>query len=193
MLVKQNPAVKTNVRKSGYNARKIRRCVRRHDVTPAGQVIHLTKSFTNEQAIYHPTVDVNTGYVECDCKDFEFRASKHNPHVLSAPAHLCKHSIDAILGCVRRGELELTREQITALKQERFRKAGFSKQDTAPAQRRCSLCGHTGETGTATFEMSDEQGRPIAGEVICLDCVQACANAPKIDAPVVDYVNMFED
>lgn len=191
MLVKQNPVVKTNAPKSGYNPRKIRRCVRRQDETPAGQIIHLTKSFTSDEVTYHPTVDVNTGYVECDCKDFEFRSSKHNPHILSTPTHLCKHSIDAILGCVRRGELELPKTQITALKQERFRKAGFTKQETKPAERRCSLCGHTGQT----FEMSDEHGRPIAGEVICLDCAQACsqASAPKTATPVVDYLTMFED
>lgn len=156
-------------RKSTYNARKIRRCVRRQEVTRDGQVISVTKSFTNDEGKYHPTVDVNTGYVHCDCKDFEMRCGKHEPHVLSAPSHLCKHSIDAILGCVRRGELELPKEQVAALKRDRTRPAGFSKRESAPSVTRCSVCGQAGET----FEMADDEGRPLSGERICRDCIEA--------------------
>ena len=91
---------------SKYNANMIRRTVRRAEVTPDGIVIHVTKSFTNNDDQWHPTVDTESGAVHCDCPDFRFRRSAQEPTVHN-PEVGCKHTRRAIQGCIRRGELNL--------------------------------------------------------------------------------------
>ena len=70
-----------------------------------GHVFFKTRSFTRDDAtIWHPTVDVEEGYVHCDCPDFRYRHAIHEPDV-STPQWWCKHLARAVANCKRHGEL----------------------------------------------------------------------------------------
>jgi putative SOS response-associated peptidase YedK len=82
-----------------------RRLVRREAVTPDGQVIFKTHSFTRrDDTFWHPVVDVASGGVFCDCPDFRYRHAPHEPDV-TMPQHWCKHVMRAVDNCRRHGEL----------------------------------------------------------------------------------------
>ena len=70
-----------------------------------GHVFFKTRSFTRDDAtVWHPTVDVEEGFVHCDCPDFRYRHAMHDPDV-STPQWWCKHLARAVANCKRHGEL----------------------------------------------------------------------------------------
>ena len=70
-----------------------------------GHVFFRTRSFTREDAtMWHPVVDVEEGFVHCDCPDFRYRHAMHEPDV-STPQWWCKHLARAVANCQRHGEL----------------------------------------------------------------------------------------
>ncbi len=70
-----------------------------------GHVFFKTRSFTRDDAtVWHPVVDVEEGYVHCDCPDFRYRHAIHDPDV-STPQWWCKHLARAVANCQRHGEL----------------------------------------------------------------------------------------
>lgn len=70
-----------------------------------GHVFFKTRSFTRDDAtLWHPVVDVEEGYVHCDCPDFRYRHAMHEPDV-STPQWWCKHLARAVANCQRHGEL----------------------------------------------------------------------------------------
>ena len=84
-----------------------RRVVRRETITPDGQVLFKTHSFTRrDDTFWHPVVDLANGGVFCDCPDFRYRHAPHEPDV-SMPQHWCKHVTRAVDNCRRHGELEI--------------------------------------------------------------------------------------
>lgn len=85
--------------------RQVRTVARTHDGHLIGKVYSLTKPGTNVQ--WHPTVDVQTGMVHCDCPDFFHRHGKNSPNV-HTPQHHYKHITQYIAGLVRKGALVLT-------------------------------------------------------------------------------------
>ena len=70
-----------------------------------GHIFFKTRSFTRDDAtVWHPVVDVEEGYVHCDCPDFRYRHAAHEPDV-STPQWWCKHLARAVANCKRHGEL----------------------------------------------------------------------------------------
>ena len=70
-----------------------------------GHVFFRTRSFTRDDAtVWHPVVDIEEGYVHCDCPDFRYRHAMHEPDV-STPQWWCKHLARAVANCQRHGEL----------------------------------------------------------------------------------------
>jgi len=153
--------------RKGYNAYRYRRHVRRAGATPDGQIQHVTRSFTNQHDTWYATVDTATGYVHCTCPDHAYRCARFEPNVLSATQHLCKHAIRAILGCVRRGEINLPESQIGALRRAMHRTGVKSMGIKVTDETRCIHCGGVGE-----FGLCDDRGYPTAGRV-CRACVEA--------------------
>ena len=84
-------------------AHKRRHVLRENEA--GGHVFFKTRSFTRDDAtIWHPVVDVEEGYVHCDCPDFRYRHAHHEPDV-STPQWWCKHLTRAVANCQRHGEL----------------------------------------------------------------------------------------
>lgn len=82
-----------------------KRLVLRDWHSPEGQVFFQTRSFTRDDyTMWHPVVDLENGAVWCDCPDFRFRHSMHEPS-LNSPSHWCKHVARAVENCRRHGEL----------------------------------------------------------------------------------------
>ena len=70
-----------------------------------GHVFFKTRSFTRDDTtMWHPVVDVEEGFVHCDCPDFRYRHAMHDPDV-STPQWWCKHLARAVANCKRHGEL----------------------------------------------------------------------------------------
>ena len=84
-------------------AHKRRHVLRENEA--GGHVFFRTRSFTRDDAtVWHPVVDIEQGYVHCDCPDFRYRHAIHEPDV-STPQWWCKHLARAVANCQRRGEL----------------------------------------------------------------------------------------
>jgi hypothetical protein len=138
-----------------YDAHKISRRVRlqnKGEVRRSGRAIFVSKSMTQAENDdrYHPTIDVESGAVHCDCKHFEMRLARRNPNVWSPREHLCKHLLPAMGNLARRGLLPQ--------QQGRF----------SPA---CCSCGVL--DADDYFETCDERGEVVAGQWICSDCIAA--------------------
>lgn len=84
-------------------ARKRRHVLREGEA--GGHIFFKTRSFTRDDATtWHPVVDIEEGYVHCDCPDFRYRHAMHEPDV-STPQWWCKHLARAVANCKRHGEL----------------------------------------------------------------------------------------
>lgn len=136
---------------------KFSRRVRRQDTTPAGLVIFKTKSFSNDESIYHPVVNLETYAVRCDCKGFYFHYEKHEPTVFDAEFHCC-HLKRAIKNLRRRGELPLLAPACSH---------GPLEDHECSSMQSCALCGQI----EARYEMCDDWGNIIPQRRICEDCV----------------------
>jgi len=89
-----------------YNPFAVRRTVRFQEVVNDDIATFTTKSFTSADAEdkYHPSVDLATGEVTCDCPHFHYRLARLSPTVDDAGS-LCKHLIGAVENLKHRGLL----------------------------------------------------------------------------------------
>ncbi len=93
---------------SKYNPFSVRRTVRFTGETNDGIAVFASKSFTDASDNadkYHPSIDLVTGAVWCDCPHFEHRLAKHRPTV-HTPETCCKHAQRAIANIKRHGEIQ---------------------------------------------------------------------------------------
>lgn len=75
------------------------------DHEAGGHIFFRTKSFSRDDATrWHPVIDVECGHVFCDCPDFRYRHSHHEPDVWT-PQWWCKHVRRAVDNCKRHGEI----------------------------------------------------------------------------------------
>ncbi|MGV3615412.1 MAG: hypothetical protein ACO1SV_08785 [Fimbriimonas sp.] len=79
-------------RRKAVVSKSIRRCVRRvHlDPLPDGTYLFRARSFTRQRgSVYRCRVNPTTGFVWCNCRDFQFRHAGDEPTYWSG--HVCKH------------------------------------------------------------------------------------------------------
>lgn len=89
----------------------------REGTDPDGRALYICTSEHDDEPL-HPTIDLCSGAVFCDCRDFTCRKS---PKARREQAGLnignmrclCKHLHLAVGDCIRRGEIRVTLEEVT--------------------------------------------------------------------------------
>lgn len=170
--------------KKSDSLRPVRRCVRPQAILADGTQVFVTKSFSNEQDKWHPSIDFATGAVFCDCHDFTYRCAKLAPSVESAPVCLCKHLVFPILNAIRSGKLVASPARMAELEAAKDRKKGFSREAKAQEQAQTQLethgdlapvvvpCCNCHERATK-YSTCDESGRLISRAGLCEECMPA--------------------
>lgn len=174
--------------------RLIRRRVRRQHVLPGGTVQHVTRSFSNDRDVWHPSFDLSARTVFCDCPDFTHRCARHEPGLSSPAALFCKHLVFAVLNAVRRGDLSANPARIHELEAACQRGRGFSRapeavRAIAEAVPTCLLCGEA----PTLYPLCDEAGNFLSASGFCGVCAlpQCASEEDKMRADVAAYSARF--